>query len=303
MIETNYNSLSEIDEAIKHYYSEVIEEKVIGYETDAVDENGMPTGIPIKEVTVKVVLNQPDQVTYQDVMQRRGERKSWESVVKDELRRAIKWEEFDVNHNQYLEWKEAYKAWEAEQPTEEVFDEDTQEYIEKVVDAPVKPEVTLDARREVYEVITESFDANYEVSTGENTESFDDELFARVITPVTQTKSDNEIMAYHSSLAIQERYDAVYAPINHNENAFQVGKGKDGIYGIDNFKGKLIAALANPELENQVFDWIDEDNNIVTLTLADVRVIVAEFDARQQKVMDSYNAWRISKVMLPFFVE
>lgn len=295
-IDTNYTSLDEIDENIRSYYSEDVRTRITGYtEPDEAGESQ-----PITEQYTIIVLNQPDTVTYADVDQRRGERKSWESVVKPELVRAIEWEEFNVHHHQYLDWKDRYATWEVEQPIQSVWDEATQTYIDEVVPAPEQPVIDMANRQAVYQVVTTDYDSNYAVFTGAYDEAHDDEALTLTRTPVVTAKPDSEIGAYHSALAIKARLSAVYGVIEHNGAEFDIDAGKDGIRGIDNFRSVIDEVLINPDAESTIVNWIAADNAVVPLTYEDVKSIVSKFNARQQAVFEQYAIWRAGDKLSPF---
>ncbi|WP_172565586.1 hypothetical protein [Vibrio navarrensis] len=262
MIDTNYASLAEVDENIRHYYSEDTRERVVGY----AEPNEEGESSPIVEPYTVVVLNQPDKVTYQDVEQRRSERKSWESVIKPELERAIAWEEFNVNHNQYLNWLDALALWEKEQPTEPVWNEEQQEYIEAVIPAPERPLVDVAKQ-----------------------EDFTHDLM-------------RDIAAYHADLAIQTRKSATFSDIEYHGKLYQMGQGKDGLFGIDNFNKRIAAVAANPDKAQESIDWIAKSNEIVSLTYEDVRAIVNAFYDREQAIFTAYNQWRSGDRLTPFKV-
>ncbi|EOA3782593.1 hypothetical protein ACH0R5_000620 [Vibrio vulnificus] len=288
IIDTDYTSLSVIDENIRHYYSKDVRERVVGY----TEPNEEGESSPIVESYTVIVLNQPDKVTYQDVEQRRSERKPWDLVVKPELERAIAWEEFCVNHNQYLDWKDALAFWEKEQPTEPVWDEGSGEYIDQVVSRPVRPLVDLSNRRSVYELKVEEYHADYEFFLGTYTDLYRDDLLVVIRVPDTQPKSDADIAEYHAELAIKTRFSAVYANIEYNGQLYQMGQGKDGIYGIDNFKNVLTSIVIDPSKEGETVHWITASNEFEPLSYSDIKAIIGSFNERQQRIFVEYSAWR-----------
>ncbi len=283
IIDTEYKSLNLIDEEIRDFYSYDTREKFVGY--DEVTEK------PITEEYTVVVLNVPEEVSYQDVNTRRYERKDWETVVKQELLKAIEWENFRINHEAYLVWKEAFKLWEQEQPTDEEGN---------VLSSPERPVIDITNRREVYEVVLKDYDYNYVTPTGEFVKSYDDENLICTKEHVTTPKEDSEIINYHSEIAFEERYNSIYSPIPYNGSVFQVGKGKDDIYGIDNFKGVLDMLTIMPERLEEEVNWICEDNSITSLNIEDIKAIVALFINRQQDVFEKYTEWRASDMLEPF---
>lgn len=298
MIDTNYTSLAEVDENIRHYYAEDTREHVVGYSEP--NEEGESSATI--ETYTAVVLNQPDKVTYQDVEQRRNERKSWESVIKPELERAIAWEEFNVNHNQYLDWLDALALWEKEQPTEPVWNEEKQEYIETVIPAPERPVVDMSYRRKVYGVEILAHNIAYETHLGTYTEHVDDNALIIKMVPDTEPKPNADIAAYHADLAIQTRKSATFSDIEYNGKLLQMGQGKDGLFGIDNFNKRIAAVAANPDKAQESIDWIAKSNEIVSLTYEDVRKIVNAFYDREQAIFTVYNQWRSGDRLTPFKV-
>ncbi|EOW9224945.1 hypothetical protein ACN26P_003477 [Vibrio cholerae] len=251
-IDTNYKSLAEVDENIRRYYEEENRERVTGYSEP--NEEGVST--PIVEPYTVVVLNQPDEVTYDDVLLRKSERKSWEEVVKPELERAFAWEEFKVNHNQYLDWLDALASWEKEQPTEMVWDEDSGGFVEQVAAAPTRP--TVDTEKQA---------------------KFEEELIA-------------SIAGYHAEIAIHSRKAATLRDIEYQGHLFQMGGGKDGLLGIDNFNRRIAAIAADPSKEQEVIYWITKSNEAVPITYEDVRNIVNVFYDREQAIFAAYTQWR-----------
>ncbi len=288
IIDTDYTSLSVVDENIRHHYSKDVRERVIGY----TEPNEEGESSPIVESYTVIVLNQPDKVTYQDVEQRRSERKPWDLVVKPELERAIAWEEFKVNHNQYLDWLDALALWEKEQPTERVWDEGSGEYIDQVVSRPVRPSVDLSNRRSVYELQVEEYQADYEHFLGTYTDLYRDDLLVVIRVPDTEPKSDSDIADYHAELAIKTRFNAVYADIEYNGHCYQMGQGKDGIYGIDNFKNVLTSIAIDPSKEGESVYWITASNEVEPLSYSDIKAIIGSFNERQRRIFVEYSAWR-----------
>lgn len=189
IIDTTYNSLAEIDNEVVRFYSEDARKRVLGYTEEEPIE-------PIYEEYIVIVLNQPDEVPYSNVDQRRGERKPWIPTVKVELERAIAWEDFDVNHNQYLQWLEDLAKWEEEQPTEPVWDEELQEYVETLIPAPERPVINPTVRQEYYDEVYVDVDETLAyVHEGAST-VYDDELLIKTITPNHTPKTEEEIKAW-----------------------------------------------------------------------------------------------------------
>lgn len=282
---TDYKSLSEIDENIRQWYKEEVRERVVGHK----DEGGLTT--PIYEPYTVIVLDKPDEVSYSDVLQRRAENKDWETVVKLELTRAIAWEEFVILHDGYLMWKSAHAEWEETQPTEVVYDPETNESSEVVVPAPTAPTVDISVRRETYEVARIYLDTNYFINTGEVEVTYDDVTYIRTDRMLGDPRSEEYIAKMHKEQAIQLRFDTIHGLLEYNGHQYQMDKGKDGVYGIANFKDVITAVTVDPSKEADIVYWITADNDVVPLTYQDVKNIVGLFHTRQQETYLLYGQW------------
>lgn len=108
------------------------------------------------------------------------------------------------------------------------------------------------------------------------------------------------IVDMHESVAIEERVRAVYAPLTYQDVLYDMGIGKDGIRGIDSFKGIVHEVMVNPAAENQTVNWIASDNSVVLLTYPDVKAIVSAFNRRQQDIFNKYAQWRMGDKTEPF---
>lgn len=163
-IDSTFKLLKDVPAEIREFYSEDTRTRVTGY-TEGDDPQ------PITEPYTVIVLNKPNTVTYQYVKERRA-RRFGEDVVKTALQAAIDWEYFSVNHDQYLEWQEAYATWEKDQPTIETTD-DNGDPVYTVVDAPIRPVVDIDERRSCYELKVIPNTNPY----SKNTEEFSDVIY------------------------------------------------------------------------------------------------------------------------------
>lgn len=176
-IDTEYKGLSDIDPEIVRFYEEVLRTRTTGYE---VGEDG-ETSTPITEEYTVVVQNKPAEVPFSYAEERRARRLN-DVTVNAAITAAILWEDFDINHDGYLDWKAAYSLWEVEQPTELVED------LPIVVPAPVRPVVTLDARRAVYKVVTTPTDPKVERQSAYN-DVYDDTAYTTTRTHDTAPHS------------------------------------------------------------------------------------------------------------------
>ncbi|CAL9955009.1 hypothetical protein VPHD292_0006 [Vibrio phage D292] len=289
-IDTEYKSLSEVDPEITRFYSEDVRTRVVGQSEP--DEEGNVT--PITESYVIIVLNQPDEVTYEYAESRRG-RRLGEDAVKASLVQAIDWEDFAVNHNGYLAWQEEYLTWETEKPTELVGEE------EVLVPAPERPVIDMANRRAVYEQLNQSYDTvlfhHEEVAV-----EFNDELFTATSIPVLIDNDPKGIAEHYAEKAISTRYNSVYAPLETTHGLIDVGRGKDGILGIENIKDTAVAYDAGLNHVDSVA-WIMADNSVVMLTIDDIKQIIVDFNLRKQVIFNAYGAWRETDRQAPFIYQ
>jgi hypothetical protein len=290
-IDTDYKSLDEINPEIVRFYSEDLRTRIIGYTDD--DEPK-----PITEEYTVIVLNKPDIVPY-GFVESRIARRFGRDVINSALVSAIEWEDFDVNHDQYIKWKIAYKLWEEIQPTKPV--EDGEAGTPVVVPAPVRPVIDMSNRREYYEKITTDFDVNLFVKTGiEN--NYDDENLKNVVVNILERRPDGEISDYHSEIAIGTRFDCVYAPVMTQHGLIDVGEGKDGVFGIENVRDALSAYSVGMGGVDVVM-WIMTDNSVAELTIGDLKSVIVDFNTRKQVIFMGYGQWRETDRQLPFTCE
>lgn len=288
-IDTEYASLEEVPQSVVKYYEEEVRTRTTGHTEP--DEEGNTD--PITEEYTVVVLNKPDTVLYSDVAQRIGERKS-RDVVNAELVRAIEWEEFYYGHDLVLEHEADYALWEQEQPTEIIGEE------EVVIAPPEKLIIDLRNRREHYEKRVQSYDTNLFIHTDSAIE-YDDTNYVVTTIPVLENKPAEEVSAYHAELAIETRYNAVYAPLAFDGSFIDTGRGKDGVLGIDNIKDALSAYEAGMTGVESVM-WIMTDNSVKELTIDDLRQVIIAFNTRKQVVFMQYGTWRETDRLTPFEV-
>lgn len=286
-IDTVYTSLDQIDPAVARFYEEEIREVVIGHTEQ--NQEGLTT--PITEQYTVVVLNKPDEVSFEYVESRRG-RRLGEDVAKAALVQAIAWNDFAVNHDGHLAWLAAYDKWETEQPTE-IIDE-----VEVLLPAPECPVVDIADQRVVYEKVTQPYDATYFNQIG-STVVYNDKSFVAMTEPEITVKPDSEVFDYHSELAINTRYDAIYAPLAVGDGLIDIGRGKDGVLGIDNVKDTLAGYDAGMTGINSVM-WIMTDNSVTELTINDLRQVIIDFNTRKQITFMAYGQWRETDRLTPF---
>ena len=187
MIDTEYQSLNDIDPEIVRFYSEDVRTRVTGHTDDEVPE-------PITEEYTVIVLNKPDEVTYEYVESRRG-RNFPESVVKSFIPSAIAWEDFEVNHNGYLAWLDAVAVWESEQPMVQDGVTETGEPNMVLAPQPERPTVDMENRRAVYERIDDtSSNVEYTVLTDEYAELTDDALFTVTRVYLSEPFADEQML-------------------------------------------------------------------------------------------------------------
>ncbi|EGQ7751997.1 DUF4376 domain-containing protein [Vibrio parahaemolyticus] len=280
IIDTDYTALTDIDENIRHYYAEDIRERVIGY-----TEGEEPS--PITEQYTVIVLNKPEEITFHDVNQRRGERKSWEQVVKPELERAIAWEDFQVNHDQYLQWLVDVENF----VPEITIGEDGEEVATL---PPEQPVIDMQNRRAVYEVIEVPYDANYYTHNGEYDYLVNDEEFTVTKTPVVERKPDNVIAEFHRNKAQALRDEIKLSNIFIHGYEFQVRQ-----VDRNNMDETLWYAERNNMLDKETV-WIAANNEPVRLTYNQIQQIKDAYAIRLEKLFNQYATWTEGDMQTPF---
>ncbi|HCE4761511.1 DUF4376 domain-containing protein [Vibrio parahaemolyticus] len=280
IIDTDYTALTDIDENIRHYYAEDIRERVIGY-----TEGEEPS--PITEQYTVIVLNKPEEITFHDVNQRRGERKSWEQVVKPELERAIAWEDFQVNHDQYLQWLVDVENF----VPEITIGEDGEEVATL---PPARPVIDMQNCRAVYEVIEVPYDANYYTHNGEYDYLVNDEEFTVTKTPVVERKPDNVIAEFHRNKAQALRDEIKLSNIFIHGYEFQVRQ-----VDRNNMDETLWYAERNNMLDKETV-WIAANNEPVRLTYNQIQQIKDAYAIRLEKLFNQYATWTEGDMQTPF---
>ncbi|MGF1775912.1 hypothetical protein [Vibrio nomapromontoriensis] len=285
-IDTDYQSLSDIDPEIVRFYEEETRRRIIGHEGEGEDSK------PVYEEYLVIVLVKPDEVTYQDVSQRRGERKSWEEI-KAELVRTIAWEDFQVNHDGYLQWKASYQHWQQEQPTEIVIDADGNEEV-VLMPAPVRPVTDIEHRREQYQQHVTPYDENYVASLGEYTRAWDDSDFVVTLLPQTIPKPNAEIVAYHQRIAKEERDIAVNSAIKVLDVEWQVGNNAFDIRTVID-DATTIGATQDVSQNFRL-----ADNSWRMTTLEELKGVLKAFIDRKRGIWSVFSHWDAGDKLTPF---
>lgn len=278
-IDTDYTSLDQLDPEIVRFYEEEVRERVVGY----TDPDNKDFSTPITESYTVVVLSKPEEVSFDYVESRRG-RRLGEDVAKAALVKAIAWNDFVVNHDEYLSWKDDHEQWEVDQPTELIGED------EVLLPEPERPVVDISDQRAVYEKVTRPFDTTLFNQEGFTVE-YNDESFYQITIPTIVSKPTEEIASYHSELAVATRHNAVYAPLPFGDNFIDVGRGKDGVLGIDNVKDTIAGYAAGMTGIGSVM-WIMTDNSVEELTIDDLNQVIVDFNTRKQLVFMEYSQWR-----------
>ena len=299
-IDTEYTSLSQVSSEIQRFYEEETRTRVTGYTEPDAEGNSAP----ITEEYIVVVLNKPDEVSFEYVESRRG-RRLGEDVAKAALVQAIEWNDFAVNHDGYLAWLDAYATWEAERPTEVVDNEEDESEFELAQRdwlgrQPVRPVVDLADQRAVYEKVTQPYDSTLFNQIG-STVVYNDKSFVAMTEPALTTKPDDEVSTYHSELAINTRYSAIYAPLAVGDSFIDIGRGKDGVLGIDNVKDTIAGYNAGMTDLDSVM-WIMTDNSVMELNIHDLQQVIIDFNTRKQVTFMAYGQWRESDRLSPFAI-
>ena len=115
----------------------------------------------------------------------------------------------------------------------------------------------------------------------------------------TSPDPDTYIRELHAGMAIGTRHDAIYDTLVIDRGPLDMGKGKDGVLGIDNLKDTLVAVDLGLDPSNGV-DWIMADNTVENLSLEDIKNAIRDFNARKQAVFTQYGSWRSGDQLTPF---
>ncbi len=282
-----YDRLEDVPVEIREFYEEVpVFENVWNEEEE--EFNKVQTSILIQLIPI-------DIVKYEDVAQAISFR--WvRGLVNDKLTAAIRYDYFYTNHDLYLLWVAEYEKWVAEQPTTTNIEGE-----EEVLPSPVRPVVTpISKWRELYEELHTPTTSDFVVPTGEFTYTYDDDNYIVYKAEVTVAMSEIEIAEVTLPAAISTRYDKVYSvlPLTLESGvitSMDMGKGRDGVLGIDNVKDAIMAHDAGMELTDEVY-WIMSDNSVEIVTLTDLSNVVIAFNVRKQQIFHSYATWRAGDI-------
>lgn len=93
-----------------------------------------------------------------------------------------------------------------------------------------------------------------------------------------------------------ERYAATYAIIEVEIEsgqlcAFDIGKGRDGVYGIQNINDALMSLMLGDD-PTAIFNWMMADNSEHPVTLNDLKAVAVEFNLRKNKIHTAHRDWR-----------
>ncbi|EPR4994874.1 DUF4376 domain-containing protein [Vibrio navarrensis] len=261
IIETQYQSLSQIDSKVVGYYSKEVRDK-----------------------ETVILLNQPDVVTYNDVALRVSERKPWE-VVRSELLRAIEYEEFYYKHDLYLQWVNDYAQWQSSQSDEE-----------DPTPAPIQPTIDLSRRRAFYQITEDKPDERYYVLTGGYDEAHDDEQLTTTRALHTTKRPAEEIAALNEAEAKQYRDTLIESDIEVHGVRWQVDVGRDE----PRIRRAIATALSEDMAEDTTVEWILADNSVRPTTRRDLEQVLAAKAMREQTIFDQYREWRAGDKQSPF---
>lgn len=292
MIDTEYESLNQIDPDIVQFYSEDVRTRVTGYAEP--DEDGISE--PITEEYTVIILNKPDEVTYDFVASRRA-RRLGEEVAKTALAQAIEWEEFDVNHNGYLNWIEEHQEWAlvepklGDYPDQESFDRAHTLWVES---EPVRPVVTLDARREVYEKIVQPYNSNTHYSE-ESDIIYDDIAYVATEVPILLDLPEDTIAAYHDDLAKAHVEEVLNSDLEVFGVEFQVR-----LVDRDKINEAINLGARNNLPDDTYRYWILADNSVRKTTLGELKQVMDAYTVRMDDLYLQYGTWRAGDKLTPF---
>ena len=101
-----------------------------------------------------------------------------------------------------------------------------------------------------------------------------------------------QIIERNQTDALELRYESIYALLEYNGAEFQMGQGKDGIFGFTQFEKVAIAGAIDEAKRDAVHNWIAADNTLVPLTFTDCSNILNAYYTREQEVFSSHGAWK-----------
>lgn len=291
-IDTEYASLAEVDANLQRFYSEDVRTRTTGYTEP--DEEG--NNEAITETYTVVVLNKPDEVTYDYVESRRG-RRFPEDVVKSYIPQAIEWEDFAVNHDGYNQWVIDHAEWLGKEPEVYGYEDEFEYELARrnwTEFEPVRPVVDIANQRAVYEQVLQSFDSTLFTSTESATE-YDDTVFITTLVPLLVNKPDEEVIAYHTIQAKALREEVIEADIGYNGVMYQVG-----VFDLRNIQDAIYEAEHEGYPADHTQTWIAADNSLHELTVDDLKAIRSLKAKRKQETYEAYTSWRLGDKLTPF---
>ncbi|QJT71168.1 hypothetical protein GR11A_00131 [Vibrio phage vB_VcorM_GR11A] len=263
--DTQYTSLDDIDENIRGFYQEETRTRPAGYDGD---------GNPVTEDYTVIVLNDPQEIDWDYMVERRKE--GTPSDLMDAfLEAAINWEEFDVNHNGYLTWKDEHATWTTDQPqVQQVIDgvpqfDDDGNPIMVLAPEPVRPVVDLANRREFYTEVHESNTHHGHPAGVIQTETYvwDDDAHQKVFTHSHEV-TDMGALVEH----ICDEIDTLKATkikegtFEYSSNTYQMGELIErNAAGLSAMASSILAGNLNSALW-EVDNVITLDNQTITLS-------------------------------------
>ncbi|MCG9624651.1 DUF4376 domain-containing protein [Vibrio mediterranei] len=267
IIDTEYKSLAEIDAEIVRFYREDKRTRTIGYDEEK--------DLPIEEEYIVIVLEKPNEVYYDYVSEKRGDRFGWD-FVRGILERAITWEDYRINHDGYLKWLSDCEA------------------VKEGQELPELPTIDVSIRRGFYEEMIEPHDANYETFTGTYERKYDDESYTVTLIPIVTAKSAEYVAVFHREQAKALRDEIKVSTIFFHGYHWQV-RDKDRT-NIDDAleygrrKGMMDAKRG----------WITADNQYVYITYTQLEQIKDAYVKRLDELFKQYLLWCSGDMQQPF---
>lgn len=291
-----YKTVQDVPPSIRRFYREVELTRVINHVGDG--------GEPLSEVVVdgvEIVLDTPEEVTYEDVSLCVSLRWSQEAIL-GKLRAAILWEDFDVNHNQKKQWMGDMEEWYHEAPSAPRCDEngmveydDMGQPILIKRGAPVAPTVDLEKRRGFYKVVALPNEEPLTRQMGEFSEVFyDDELTVTRVYEIEPFSSE-EIRQVNKRIRDEGRM----APITVGEHTFDCDEES-----LQNMRGAITSwptLMKDPSLQElglvhgTKMLWTLEDNTTVLLTKTQLVNVVNQVNIRAGVLHATYLRSKLTR--------
>lgn len=125
----------------------------------------------------------------------------------------------------------------------------------------------------------------------------DDKEIQEIINP---EPSPEQVAKDNRAAALELRYASVYADIIYQGNSYQMGEGKDGIYGFTQFEKVAIAGAIDDSKREAKQNWITSDNKVVPLTFPDCATILNAYYSREQEIFESHGKWKQTDMLQPW---